>query len=74
MSETSTLKLSEIRTDGGTQMRARLNEAVVGDYARLYAEGVELPPIVVYCKGEQRWLPSGSSDGVARADPVSRSA
>lgn len=50
------LEISKIRTDGGTQSRAGIDDAVVAEYA----ESVELlPPVVVFHDGENYWLADG---------------
>lgn len=53
------LKLSQIRTDGGTQSRASLNEHVAGEYAELMRSGTALPPLVVFHDGSDYWLADG---------------
>jgi hypothetical protein len=50
---TKKLKLSEIVTDAGTQVRAGLNEATVADYAEALAEGAKFPPVVVFHDGSR---------------------
>ena len=45
------LKLTDIVTDAGTQVRAGLNEATVADYAEALAEGAKFPPVVVFHDG-----------------------
>lgn len=50
---------SIIRTDGGTQMRAELNAAMIDEYAQSMREGATFPPIVVYYDGEVYWLGDG---------------
>jgi hypothetical protein len=50
---TKKLKLSEIVTDAGTQVRAGLNEATVADYAEALAEGAKFPPVVVFHDGDR---------------------
>jgi hypothetical protein len=47
------LKLSEIVTDAGTQVRAGLNEATVTDYAEALAEGAKFPPVIVFHDGSR---------------------
>ena len=47
------IKLSEIVTDAGTQVRAGLNEATVTDYAEALAEGAKFPPVVVFHDGSR---------------------
>jgi hypothetical protein len=53
------LRLDQIRTDGGTQPRVAIDEGVVGEYAELYANGVDLPPVVVFYDGATYWLADG---------------
>lgn len=60
------LKLDQIRTDGGTQARAGLDEATVAEYAETWQtlsyqqNGFDrMPPIVVYHDGEAYWLADG---------------
>ena len=47
------LKLSEIVTDAGTQVRAGLNEPTVSDYAEALADGAKFPPVVVFYDGSR---------------------
>ena len=47
------LKLTEIVTDAGTQVRAGLNEATVTDYAEALADGAEFPPVIVFHDGSR---------------------
>ena len=56
---TTVLSYDVIRADGGTQMRAGLNEETVTEYAEAFANHVELPPIVVYYDGTDYWLADG---------------
>lgn len=53
------INLKAIRIDGGTQSRIALNEATVTDYAEAIAEGVKLPPVVVFFDGSDNWLADG---------------
>ena len=53
------LDLNLIRTDGGTQSRAKLDEAVVAEYAEAYKAGAKFPPITVFYDGKDRWLADG---------------
>jgi hypothetical protein len=53
------LRLDQIRTDGGTQPRVAIDEGVVGEYAELYQNGVDLPPVVVFYDGATYWLADG---------------
>ena len=50
---TKKIKLSEIVTDAGTQVRAGLNEATVADYAEALADGAEFPPVIVFHDGSR---------------------
>ena len=56
-----TLELKKIRTDGGTQMRAKLSEEVIEEYAAAMREGhrAEFPPLVVFFDGTDYWLADG---------------
>ena len=53
------LALSEIRTDGGTQPRGKLDRAVVGEYAELMRDGKRFPPVNVVFDGTDYWLYDG---------------
>ena len=53
------LKLSEIKTDGGTQSRVALDQSVVAEYAEHMKEGDEFPPITVFHDGSAYWLADG---------------
>jgi len=57
--EQQTLKLDQIRIDGGTQPRVSIDEHVVAEYAELYSSGVDLPPVVVFFDGATYWLADG---------------
>ena len=57
--ETKTLKLEQIRIDGGTQPRVAIDEQVVADYAELYGSGFNLPPVTVFYDGVNYWLADG---------------
>lgn len=48
-----------IRTDGDTQSRVRLDQAVVNEYAEHLKEGAEFPPMVVFHDGSDYWLADG---------------
>lgn len=56
---TTQLALTLVRTDGGTQPRAELNQDVVQDYAQAMLEGVQFPPIILFCDGSDYWLADG---------------
>jgi len=53
------LKLSDIRIDGGTQIRKELNQDKVDQYAEQMTEGVVFPPVTVFFDGLSYWLSSG---------------
>lgn len=56
---TQSVKLADIRIDGGTQARAELNEAAVAEYVEALAEGATFPPVVVFFDGSAYWLADG---------------
>lgn len=54
------IPVSKIRTDGGTQSRAAINEATVDEYAEALADPETVfPPVVVYYDGRDHWLADG---------------
>lgn len=53
------LELSLIRIDGGTQIRAELNQETVDAYAEAYLAGAVFPAITVFFDGKDRWLADG---------------
>lgn len=57
--EPQTLKLDQIRIDGGTQPRVAIDEQVVAEYAELYGSGFNLPPVTVFYDGANYWLADG---------------
>lgn len=61
-----TIPIADIATQGGTQTRAELNKATIVEYRELYADGVTMPPPIVYFDGETYWL----SDGFHRVAAV----
>lgn len=56
-----TLKVDNIRIDGGTQAREEIDNDAVKDYRDILTEtnGDGLPPIEVYFDGSQYWLSDG---------------
>ncbi|MGE5510421.1 MAG: ParB N-terminal domain-containing protein [Bacteroidota bacterium] len=58
------LKLTNIRTGGGTQPRAAIDSEAVDDYADAMREGTKFPPLVVFYDGKNYWL----ADGFHRRD------
>lgn len=57
--ETTKLLYTQIRTNGGTQMRTGVNEVTAGEYADEIRRGVEFPPVIVFYDGETYWLGDG---------------
>jgi hypothetical protein len=53
------MQLDEIRIDGGTQARAKMNEDTVREYADFLKEGVKFPPVIVFDDGVDYWLADG---------------
>lgn len=53
------LNLLNIRIDGGTQARLKLDQDIVKDYAEHMREGSVFPPLVVYYDGSEYWLVDG---------------
>jgi hypothetical protein len=53
------IKISDIRIDGGTQIRKELNLDKVNEYAQQMDDGVEFPPITVFFDGSSTWLSEG---------------
>lgn len=53
------LKFSQIRIDGGTQMRVSINQDKVAEYAEKMREGVQFPPLKVTFDGTVYWLYDG---------------
>jgi hypothetical protein len=53
------LKVSDIRIDGGTQIRKKLNKDKVSEYAEQMTDGEMFPPITVFFDGSSYWLASG---------------
>lgn len=55
----STVSLSAIAFDAGTQIRASINEQVVSEYAERMNEGAVFPPVIVFHDGNQHYLADG---------------
>ena len=53
------LNILNIRIDGGTQARLKLDQDVVKNYAEAMREGAEFPPVIVYHDGSDYWLADG---------------
>lgn len=56
---TTLLEYTQIRVNGGTQMRAALNEETASEYADALRGGATLPPVVVFHDGSDYWLGDG---------------
>lgn len=48
--------LREIRTDGGTQSRTRLDSAKVAEYREALDAGAHFPPVVLFYDGSSYWI------------------
>lgn len=53
---TQTLKLADIRIDGGTQPRESIDEALIAEYVESIDD---VPPIIVFADGTDYWLADG---------------
>jgi transposase-like protein len=53
------LYLDDIRIDGNTQVRCKIDEATVADYADAILAGDRFPPVVVFHDGTTIWLADG---------------
>lgn len=53
------LNILNIRTDGGTQPRVKLDQDLVKEYAEVMREGVVFPPVEVFHDGSEYWLVDG---------------
>ena len=56
---TRTVKLADIRLDGGTQTRAEITDNNVLEYMQAMSDGADFPTIVLYDDGETLWLADG---------------
>lgn len=59
MDEKKILELKSIRTDGGTQVRRKLDAARSADYAQDMLNGDVFPPMLVAFDGSDYWLSCG---------------
>lgn len=55
----TTLRIDDIRRDGGTQPREKLDHSVIADYADDMERGDTFPPVKVMNDGENYWLYDG---------------
>ena len=62
------MKISDIRTDGGTQPRKELNFEVVEEYRNAMESGVRFPDVTVFFDGIEHWL----TDGFHRIESIKR--
>jgi hypothetical protein len=53
------LNILNIRTDGGTQPRVKLDQDLVKEYAEVMREGAVFPPVEVFHDGSTYWLVDG---------------
>jgi phage N-6-adenine-methyltransferase len=53
------ITINQIRTDGGTQARADLNDDTVAQYAEDMQDGATFPAIILYYDGDHYWLADG---------------
>ncbi|NEP10859.1 MAG: ParB N-terminal domain-containing protein [Symploca sp. SIO2C1] len=53
------LNISEIRRDGGTQPREKLDTSHVATLKEAIADGAELDPVIVFYDGSEYWLADG---------------
>jgi hypothetical protein len=56
---TTKLRLSKIRTDGGTQPRAEIDQGTVDLWAEAIEAGTQFPPVDVFYDGTDHWLANG---------------
>lgn len=53
------LRVTIIRTDGGTQSRVQLDWLAVDEYTHAMLEGATFPPVVVFHDGQDYWCADG---------------
>jgi hypothetical protein len=53
------LRLADLRLDGGSQLRVRLDDAAIADYIAVLQSGAELPPVDVIDDNGVYWLANG---------------
>lgn len=58
-SQPNRLEISYIRIDCGTQLRTKLNQGVVDEYAKALREGAIFPPVTVFYDGKDYYLADG---------------
>lgn len=60
MGSSKKLSIDLIRIDGGTQMRAEIDQATVDEYAAAWKAKAEFPPVVVFFDSADYWLADGN--------------
>lgn len=53
------VKIDDIKIDGGTQQRESIDLAIVSEYAEAMRCGAKFPPVVAFFDGAQYWLADG---------------
>jgi len=53
------LAVDSLRIDGGTQLRAKIDQATVDDYREGWVNEVKFPPLIVFHDGADYWLAGG---------------
>jgi hypothetical protein len=53
------LAVDSLRIDGGTQLRAKIDQATVDEYRAGWVNEVKFPPLVVFHDGTDNWLADG---------------
>lgn len=53
------IAIDDLRLDGGTQPRARLDQSTINEYAEAMLNGDRFPPVVVFYDGQEYWLADG---------------
>jgi hypothetical protein len=53
------IKLENVRIDGGTQTRIEINQDVVEDYSQAVLDGAKFPPVDIFYDGTSYWLADG---------------
>lgn len=59
MSKSQSIKLADIVTDAGTQVRAALDAGTVDDYAQAFEDGAKFPPVEIFHDGNRHILADG---------------
>lgn len=57
--KTQSLKLQDVVTTAGTQIRAKIDAEAVADYAEAMTEGAKFPPVIVFHDGTEYILADG---------------